>query len=209
MVSKYHGESERLVKTLFQLARLYSPSTIFFDEIDALMMTRGSSSEHEASRRLKSELLSQIDGINGQNSRVMVLATTNKPWDLDEAMRRRLEKRIYIPLPDEKTRLSLFTLFLKDQELENDVSLAGLAAMTNGYSGADIHLLCREAALRPLRKQLVSKSTEEIMRLKESGKLKLSLTMEDFSESVKSMKPSVSPNELDKYVKWMNEFQSI
>ncbi|KAF0972724.1 hypothetical protein FDP41_008973 [Naegleria fowleri] len=209
LVSKYHGESERLVKTLFQLARLYSPSTVFFDEIDALMMTRGSASEHEASRRLKSELLSQIDGINSQNSRVMVLATTNKPWDLDEAMRRRLEKRIYIPLPDEKTREALFKNFLKEQELEPDVSIEALASMTEGYSGADIHLICKEAALRPLRKELETKSTEEIMKLKEEGKLRLSLKMEDFSESIKNMKPSVSGNEVDKYLKFVKEFQSV
>ncbi|EFC47973.1 katanin p60 subunit [Naegleria gruberi] len=209
LVSKYHGESERLVKTLFQMARLFSPSTIFFDEIDALMMTRGSSSEHEASRRLKSEILTQIDGINSQSSRVMVLATTNKPWDLDEAMRRRLEKRIYIPLPYEKTRVSLFNIFLKDQEMESDVSTESLAVLTDGYSGADIHLLCREAALRPLRKELDHRSTEEIMKLKERGELKLSLCMEDFSESVKTMKPSVSQNEIEKYQQWMKEFQSV
>jgi katanin p60 ATPase-containing subunit A1 len=119
IVSKWHGESERLVKCLFQMARHYAPSTIFFDEIDALMMSRGSSNEHEASRRLKSELLSQIDGINSgvSNGLVMVLATTNKPWEIDEAMRRRLEKRIYIPLPDHIAREAMFKLFLKDVEM--------------------------------------------------------------------------------------------
>lgn len=139
----------------------------------------------------------------------MVLATTNKPWDLDEAMRRRLEKRIYIPLPDEKTREALFKNFLKEQELEPDVSIEALASMTEGYSGADIHLICKEAALRPLRKELETKSTEEIMKLKEEGKLRLSLKMEDFSESIKNMKPSVSGNEVDKYLKFVKEFQSV
>jgi katanin p60 ATPase-containing subunit A1 len=192
------------------LARLYSPSTIFFDEIDALMMNRGSSSEHESSRRLKSELLSQIDGIHSfenlnQNekiesnnttvvesmnekekelvesknekikneSQIMILATTNKPWDLDEAMRRRLEKRIFIGLPDMKTRRAMFELFLKNQEMEEQISFDQLCEMSEGYSGADIHIICREGALRPLRREISNKSTEEILELKKEGKLKL------------------------------------
>ena len=101
LTSKWHGESEKMIRALFQLARKHAPSTIFFDEIDSLMMKRGDSHEHEASRRLKSELLSEMSGMNSDPStRIMILATSNKPWDLDEAFRRRLEKRIYIPPPE-------------------------------------------------------------------------------------------------------------
>lgn len=106
------------MRALFAMARQAAPSTIFIDEIDSLCTSRGVSGEHEASRRVKSEFLTQIDGAGAceegaENKIVMVLAATNFPWDLDEALRRRLEKRVYIPLPEEQQRTALMKICLK------------------------------------------------------------------------------------------------
>lgn len=150
--SKYRGESEKLVRLLFEMARFYGPSTIFFDEIDSLAGKRGESNEHEASRRVKSELLVQMDGVNvcssaGANEaqddsqaskNVMVLAATNTPWHLDEAIRRRLEKRIYIPLPTDSGRRQVFEINLREIGVDSNVNMDELVRGTHGYSGSDI-----------------------------------------------------------------------
>merc|ERR1711920_78622 len=156
MASKYRGDSEKLVRILFEMARFYAPTTIFFDEIDALGSKRGEASEHEASRRVKAEMLVQMDGVGStqkqddsedappQQKQVMVLAATNRPWDLDEALRRRLEKRIYIPLPESEGRKQLFDINLRDVKLGPDVKIEDFVKGTEGSSGADVTIVCRE-----------------------------------------------------------------
>jgi katanin p60 ATPase-containing subunit A1 len=179
LISKYRGESEKIVRCLFEAARLCAPSVIFLDEVDALVSARGVDGEHEASRRLKTEFFSQMDGIasttgTGSTNAVMVLATTNCPWDLDEAIRRRLEKRIYIPLPDLDARIELFSICLKNTLTSSDVNPVALARSTEGYSGADIHLVCREAAMMPMRQLLERYSPYDLNLMKQNGTLDIS-----------------------------------
>ncbi|XP_060179078.1 uncharacterized protein LOC132609218 [Lycium barbarum] len=153
VVSKWRGDSEKLIKVLFDLARHHAPSTIFLDEIDAIISQRGEArSEHEASRRLKTELLIQMDGLTRTDELVFVLAATNLPWELDAAMLRRLEKRILVPLPEPEARRAMFEEVLTSAPEEETLPYDLLVEKTEGFSGSDIWLLCKEAAMQPLRR---------------------------------------------------------
>lgn len=210
VVSKYHGESEKMIRTLFEMARHYAPSVIFFDEIDSIISKRGSSTEHEASRRLKSELLSQMDGISSdQEKQVLVLATTNRPWDLDSAIIRRLEKRIYVPLPNREARKSCFEIFLKDLDANKELDYDALAKRSKGFSGADIKLLCRDASMVPMRRALEGKGVEEIIKMKQEGELTFIMSQRDFEEPFKKVKPSVGQDDHTRYEDWTKEFGSF
>ncbi|VDD74032.1 unnamed protein product [Mesocestoides corti] len=212
LASKWRGESEKLVRILFDMARFYAPSTIFIDEIDSLCSRRGGESEHEASRRVKSELLVQMDGVSGAvgqeedpTKTVMVLAATNFPWDIDEALRRRLEKRIYIPLPSVTGRLALLQINLREVPLDDDVNFEEIAEKLDGYSGADITNVCRDASMMSMRRAIEGLSVEEIKGLR-TADLNLPTRMRDFEEAISRVSKSVSAADIEKYEKWMQEY---
>eukprot|EP00931_Biecheleriopsis_adriatica_P014076 TRINITY_DN11570_c0_g3_i1.p1 TRINITY_DN11570_c0_g3~~TRINITY_DN11570_c0_g3_i1.p1 ORF type:complete len:619 (-),score=144.18 TRINITY_DN11570_c0_g3_i1:77-1876(-) len=224
MASKYRGDSEKLVRLLFEMARFYAPTTIFFDEVDALGSKRGDASEHESSRRVKAELLVQMDGVGStttdgegddaqvQTKQVMVLAATNRPWDLDEALRRRLEKRIYIPLPEQVGRQQLFEINLSEVKKGPDVKIEGLVNMTDGYSGADVTNVCREAAMMGLRRRMQKarqegKSVAQMQNLKDE--LDVPVTHADFLEAISNVNRSVGNDDLQRFADWMKEFGSV
>uniref|UniRef100_A0ABK0KXK6 vesicle-fusing ATPase n=1 Tax=Rattus norvegicus TaxID=10116 RepID=A0ABK0KXK6_RAT len=152
LVSKWLGESEKLVKNLFQLARENKPSIIFIDEIDSLCGSR-SENESEAARRIKTEFLVQMQGVGVDNDGILVLGATNIPWVLDSAIRRRFEKRIYIPLPEAHARAAMFRLHLgSTQNSLTEADFQELGRKTDGYSGADISIIVRDALMQPVRK---------------------------------------------------------
>lgn len=152
LVSKWLGESEKLVRNLFEMARNQKPSIIFIDEIDSLCSTR-SDNENDATRRIKTEFLVQMQGVGNDTEGILVLGATNIPWVLDSAIRRRFEKRIYIPLPDEPARLQMFKLHIGNtpHTLSQD-NFKQLAKRSDGFSGADISVLVRDALMQPVRK---------------------------------------------------------
>jgi vacuolar protein-sorting-associated protein 4 len=152
LVSKWLGESEKLVRNLFELARQHKPSIIFIDEIDSLCSSR-SDNESESARRIKTEFLVQMQGVGNDTEGILVLGATNIPWVLDAAIRRRFEKRIYIPLPEEHARTNMFRVNLGSTPhnlTDKDFQLLG--QRTEGYSGADISILVRDALMQPVRK---------------------------------------------------------
>uniref|UniRef100_A0A6N2KG66 AAA+ ATPase domain-containing protein n=1 Tax=Salix viminalis TaxID=40686 RepID=A0A6N2KG66_SALVM len=191
VVSKWRGDSEKLVKVLFELARHHAPSTIFLDEIDAIISQRGEAhSEHEASRRLKTELLIQMDGLTRTKELVFVLAATNLPWELDAAMLRRLEKRILVPLPEPEARRTMFEELLPSQPDEDMLPYDLMVERTVGFSGSDIRLLCKEAAMQPLRRIMtLLEHREEIVPDDELPKVG-PIRSEDIETALKNTRPS-------------------
>ncbi|VEU40543.1 unnamed protein product [Pseudo-nitzschia multistriata] len=154
LISKWQGESEKLVRNLFEMARESEGgrAIIFIDEVDSLCGSR-SEGESDSMRRVKTEFLVQMDGVGKSDSRVLVLGATNIPWELDAAIRRRFEKRVYIPLPEAEARTAMVKLNLGDTPNElTEEEFERVGEITDGSSGADIKILVKEALMQPLRK---------------------------------------------------------
>ncbi|KAJ0315721.1 hypothetical protein COL5a_011889 [Colletotrichum fioriniae] len=215
LTSKYLGESEKLVRALFSLAKTLAPSIIFVDEIDSLLSQRSGSGEHEATRRIKTEFLIQWsdlqraaagravdekDKSRGDANRVLVLAATNLPWAIDEAARRRFVRRQYIPLPESETRCTQFrTLLGQQKHVLSDADIERLVLLTDGFSGSDITALAKDAAMGPLRslgEALLHMTMDEIRPI----------SLADFEASLTTIRPSVSKTGLKEYEDWAREF---
>jgi len=150
LVSKWQGESERLVKQLFEMAREEKPSIVFIDEIDSLCGSR-SEGENDSARRIKTEFLVQMQGVGSNQDGVLVLGATNVPWELDPAMRRRFEKRIYIPLPDVDARETMLRIHFGDTPNSlTDANWKIIAQRCEGSSGSDMSVVVREALMLPI-----------------------------------------------------------
>ncbi|KAJ9145290.1 Vacuolar protein sorting-associated protein VPS4 [Pleurostoma richardsiae] len=231
LVSKWMGESERLVKQLFNMARENKPSIIFIDEVDALCGPRGEG-ESEASRRIKTELLVQMDGVGKDSTGVLVLGATNIPWQLDAAIRRRFQRRVHIGLPDIAARTTMFKLAVGDTKTtltQNDYR--ELAKLAEGYSGSDISVAVQDALMQPVRKIQQATHFKPVMV---DGKRKLQpcspgepdaiemtwedietddllepvVDFKDFVKSIKSSRPTVSQDDLKRNTEWTHEFGS-
>ncbi|KAG3112550.1 Fidgetin-like protein 1 [Phytophthora idaei] len=202
LTSKWIGQGEKLVRTLFAVAAVKQPSVIFIDEIDSLL-TQRSSEENEASRRMKTEFLVQLDGAGTKaKDIILVVGATNRPQELDEAARRRFVKRLYIPLPSFEARLDLVSRLLNDNKNDlTDGNKAFIAESTKGYSGADVRALCTEAAMGPIR-------TCADIRTMDADSVR-PINLDDFKEALRGVRSSVAVKDLAFYKEWNEEFGSF
>jgi len=183
IMSKWVGESEKAVRMIFKKAKQVSPSIVFLDELDAIAPKRGGHFDSGATERVVNQLLTSMDGLEDLES-VMVIAATNRPDIVDPALLRpgRFDKLILIPVPDESSRMKILQVHTKDMPLEK-VDLAAISKRLEGYVGADIENLCREAGLAALRK---SKTAAKV-------------TSEHFDEALASMRPSITQDVVKYY----------
>ena len=230
IVSKWMGESEKLIKGLFDLARKNKPAVIFLDEIDSVLSAR-SDNENDATRRLKTEFLIQMQGVGNDDKGILVLGATNIPWGLDPAVRRRFQKKIYIGLPDAEARKVMFQLNLgKTANQLTDEQFDDLAERTEGYSGSDIATLTQDAIYEPIRK---CESATHFMRVNKDGKeyyvpcspsspgaiqmkmhdmanpemlLPPDVCYEDYILALKKIKATVNEKDLEKQEEFTREF---
>jgi SpoVK/Ycf46/Vps4 family AAA+-type ATPase len=202
LVSKMLGESERLMRALFQAAREHQPAIIFIDEIDSILSVR-SAQENDGIQRLKTEFFVQMDGVaSDQEDRILVMGATNRPAAIDPAARRRLVKRIYVPLPDKAAREALILKSFEEVPFQmTPDELSRVATRTAGYSGFDIASLCREAALGPIRE--LGSAIKEV-----DSDMVRPVSFKDFRQAVRVIRPSVSPESLSYYEAWDKEFGS-
>ncbi|XP_012474044.1 uncharacterized protein LOC105790816 isoform X1 [Gossypium raimondii] len=201
ITSKWFGEGEKYVKAVFSLASKIAPSVIFVDEVDSMLGRRENPGEHEAMRKMKNEFMVNWDGLRTKDKeRVLVLAATNRPFDLDEAVIRRLPRRLMVNLPDAPNREKILRVILAKEELSPNVDLEAIANMTDGYSGSDLKNLCVTAAHCPIREILEKEKKERALAAAESRPLPSlynsadirSLEMDDFKYAHEQVCASVS-----------------
>nr|TKW28196.1 hypothetical protein SEVIR_3G322800v2 [Setaria viridis] len=206
LTSKWIGEGEKLVRALFGVASCRQPAVIFVDEIDSLLSQRKSDGEHESSRRLKTQFLIEMEGFNSGNEQILLIGATNRPQELDEAARRRLTKRLYIPLPSEARAWIIRNLLEKDGLfMLSEEETSAICKLTEGYSGSDMKNLVKDASMGPLREALqrgveITKLSKEDMR---------PVMLKDFENAMQEVRPSVSSSELGTYEEWNKQFGSL
>ncbi|MFA4718737.1 CDC48 family AAA ATPase [Pyrococcus kukulkanii] len=206
ILSKWVGESEKNIREIFRKARQAAPTVIFIDEIDAIAPRRGTD-VNRVTDRIINQLLTEMDGLV-ENSGVVVIAATNRPDIIDPALLRpgRFDRLILVPAPDEKARLEIFKVHTRNMPLAKDVDLKELAKRTEGYTGADIAAVCREAAMIAMRRALEQGILKEGMKADEIRRI-AKVTMKDFEEALKKIGPSVSKETMEYYRRIQEQFK--
>uniref|UniRef100_A0A061QLS8 Fidgetin-like protein 1-like n=2 Tax=Tetraselmis sp. GSL018 TaxID=582737 RepID=A0A061QLS8_9CHLO len=202
LTSKWIGQGEKMVRTLFAVATCLQPAVIFIDEIDSLLSARKTEGEHESSRRLKTEMLVQMEGCDPSSNirRVLLVGATNRPEELDEAARRRLPKQLYIPLPCSEARQQMILRVLGPEgSVTSNLSesdLSKIVEKTAGYSGSDMRNLIQEACQGPVRDALCS-GVDRLSHLSESDLRPVNLG--DFAVAARAQRRTVNDEEVKRY----------
>ena len=206
LLDKYVGESEKGVRDIFKKARENAPTVVFFDEIDSIATERGGTTgDSGVSERVVSQLLTELDGLESLED-VVVIATTNRPDLIDAALLRpgRLDRHVHVPVPTETAREAIFEVHTEEKPLADSVSLSRLASRTEGYVGADIEAVCREASMAASREFINSVSPEEV---KESvGNIRV--TMGHFEDALDEVGPSVTQETREQYEQIEQRFET-
>ncbi len=202
LVQKYVGEGARLVREVFRLARRKAPSIVFIDEIDAIAARRlevGTSGEREVQRTLM-QLVAELDGFDPLDN-VKVIAATNRIDILDPALLRpgRFDRLIYVPPPDKKARLEILRIHTRSMPLADNVDLEQIAEKTEGYTGADLEAVCREAAMIALRESIT----------KDGRPIPRAVTMDHFLKALKVVQPSLKPEDIRRYERLARELKRM
>ncbi len=206
LLSKYFGESSKLITALYGTARRMAPSVVFLDEIDSLMGQRGGD-ESSADLRVVSTFLAELDGLAGKQDEhyIMTIGATNLPWMIDKAIQSRFEKRIYVPLPDLTARESIFHIHVEKKGYQTEVPYPELARRSDGYSGREIEHLTSEAV-----KTMVEEVNPDLVKLVDQGRAALEkyqlkvrpLSKSDFDRAFTQVKPQMTPKDLAEYERW-------
>jgi katanin p60 ATPase-containing subunit A1 len=211
MLSKYFGESTKLISALYAAAARLSPAVIFIDEFESLSPPRGLG-ESGAERRIVSTLLAEIDGLGskGQDDLIITIGATNVPWLIDNAILSRFQKRIYVPLPDAEARQIILEIFIQRRGHKSQWPLDELVARTDGYSGREIEQICQTAVTH-----MTQRANPELMAMVDKGQEALqdyeirieSLSSEDFDVAFKEIKPGSDAEMLHRYQAWSKQVE--
>jgi len=203
LLSKWVGESERAVREVFRKAKQAAPSLIFFDEVDSMVPARGSGLDSHATERVVSQILTELDGVVELKD-VVVLAATNRPDLVDPSLLRpgRFDRLIKIQIPDREAREKIFEIHLSEMPLADDVSVTALAEMTDGWAGADIETLCREAGMIALRENITPGMRREDLILD-----RVLVEERHFQDAFARVKPHLTPEMVADYQRLMKEFE--
>lgn len=211
ILSKYFGESPKIISALYEVARERAPSIVFMDEIDALT-TKRSGDQSEATRRMLSALLTELDGFQdkGNSEPVLTLAATNTPWDLDEAVLSRFPRRIYVPLPDESAVKEIIKIHTRGLEVSKlDLDVLAEESVRRLYSGRDVRNLCQEAIWNMVREEnpnLYKLAELPYDRLRGRSLRTRPLEMRDFEVAFRKIKSPLTRKDIERYEKWAEEF---